>query len=587
MATSATTTKKKSACVVGAGISDVGGQWLYDPRADAAGDPLGVTAPVKVHSSMYASVRLIGPRECMGFSDFQFVPRPGRDARRFPARREMYCYLKDFCAAFRLAGAVRLNTKVVHVAMASSPEARAGDVKWKVRSVRVELDGGEEVDVEEVFDAVVVFNGHYSQPRLPSIKGMEVWRRRQLHSHSYRVPDPFRGEIAPNTQPTTLETMEDESPEESCLHPRLKGCLVGDCDAAEENKPAGGGGDGDSSGQRRVPSICNLAGQLRRRRMREKDGSDGDRSMPMRHGGGHRKWRRLGLPDLFPAGASRRKASDMPQAEPSQRHVTATGGVEASIQPRRHLHPPVDRLCSDGTVAFADDVVVAADTVIYCTGYTYSIPFLDTAGLVTVDVDHVGPLYEHTFPPSLAPSLSFVGVPMGVFAPWFFEAQARWIALVLTGKAALPPETEMMTAVEEGRRAMEIAGAPAKHTHFIPAGVKPREVWEFVYRHSDLPRMEDWKVELFTTSNLKNAMEDREAYRDRDDDSESVREGGRRWRRVAGAQYEAALAAAGRGGDHAHAHHDDAGVAAVRNMQPLLPAPCQFSTLNGATPQKI
>ena len=39
---------------------------------------------------------------------------------------------------------------------------------------------------------------------------------------------------------------------------------------------------------------------------------------------------------------------------------------------------------------------------------------------------------------------------------------------------------------------------------------------EFVYRHSDLPRMEEWKVELFETS-FTNAMDDREAFRDRDD----------------------------------------------------------------------
>jgi cation diffusion facilitator CzcD-associated flavoprotein CzcO len=220
----------KKVCVVGAGMSglaaarelrreghavtvmeqggDVGGQWVYDPRADGD-DPLGARAPVRVHGSMYASVRLLSPRECMGFSDFQFVPRPGRDARRFPGHREMRCYLRDFCAAFGLADAIRLNTRVVRVAMAPPPppprEARGGgtcsDVKWQVRSVHVGPDGGEEGSpTEEVFDAVVVANGHYSQPRLPSIEGMEVWRRRQLHSHSYRVPDPYRDEVQTTEQ---------------------------------------------------------------------------------------------------------------------------------------------------------------------------------------------------------------------------------------------------------------------------------------------------------------------------------------------------------------------------------------------------
>ena len=80
--------------------------------------------------------------------------------------------------------------------------------------------------------------------------------------------------------------------------------------------------------------------------------------------------------------------------------------------------------------------------------------------------------------------------------------------------------------------------------------------------------MEEWKVELFLTS-LTDAMDDREAFRDRDDDdySESVREGLRRWRRVAAAQYEAALAAAA-SGDRARA-----------DAEAPLPAPCQVSHL--------
>jgi cation diffusion facilitator CzcD-associated flavoprotein CzcO len=217
--------KWKKVCVVGAGMAglaaarelrreghavtvleqagDVGGQWLYDPRTD---DPLGASpAPVRVHSSMYASLRLISPREAMGFTDFPFLPVDGaggggRDPRRFPGHREVLLYLKDFCDAFGLMDAVRLslNTRVLRVAMAPpqcrAPAVAGGERKWVVRSVRV----GERDDTgvqEEVFDAVVVATGHYSQPSVPTIKGMEAWRRRQLHSHSYRLPEPFRDEV--------------------------------------------------------------------------------------------------------------------------------------------------------------------------------------------------------------------------------------------------------------------------------------------------------------------------------------------------------------------------------------------------------
>ncbi|KAF8732944.1 hypothetical protein HU200_015295 [Digitaria exilis] len=487
----------KTVCVVGAGMSglaaarelrrvglavtvmeqcsDVGGQWLYDPRTDAD-DPLGATAPVKVHSSVYASVRLLTPRELMGFSDFQFVPRPGRDARRFPGHRELYHYLKDFCAAFGLADSIRLNTKVVRVAMAPPPPpacSGSGGYKWLVRSRHVEPGGKEGVAVEEeeVFDAVVVANGHYSQPRLPSIKGMYTWRRRQLHSHSYRVPEPFRDEVV----------------------------VVVCC---------------GESGLDIATELCGVAKEVH-------------------------------------LAAKSVEEATSPAPMVSKMLAKHAGDIR--------LRPPVDRLCGgdddDGTVVFADGSSVVADSVIYCTGYTYSFPFLDTGGVVTVDDNRVGPLYEHTFPPALAPSLSFVGIPIRIFVPWFLEVQARWIALVLSGREALPPEEEMLRAVQEDYRAREAAGVPVRHTHDIGAIDGKDEIREFVYRHSDLPHMEDWKMELFMIG-FVNTMEDRETFRDRDDDTENVREGLRRWRRESVAQYEAALAAAASGGDDAASEGD-------------------------------
>ncbi|PUZ68810.1 hypothetical protein GQ55_2G058400 [Panicum hallii var. hallii] len=449
---------------------DVGGQWVYDPRADGD-DPLGARAPVRVHGSMYASVRLLSPRECMGFSDFQFVPRPGRDARRFPGHREVRCYLRDFCAAFGLADTIRLNTRVVRVAMAPPPppprEARGGgtcsDVKWQVRSVHVGPDGGEEGSpTEEVFDAVVVANGHYSQPRLPSIEGMEVWRRRQLHSHSYRVPDPYRDEVQTTEQAASTQVVV------------IVGC-------------------GDSG----LDIALDLLGVAR---------------------------------EVHLAAKSMELATTPAVSKLLAKHANL------------HLHPHVARLCADGRVAFADGSCVAADAVVYCTGYVYSFPFLDTGGAVTVKDNRVAPLFEHTFPPSLAPSLSFVGVPMRVFVPWFLEAQARWIARVLAGRAALPPEEDMLRAVREDYRAREMAGLPARYSHDIGL-FKSSEIRGFVRKYTDLPDMEDWKMELFLTA-FGNMNDDRDTFQDRDDYGVNVREGFQRWLASAGAQYQAAIDAA-------------------------------------------
>ena len=188
-----------------------------------------------------------------------------------------------------------------------------------------------------------------------------------------------------------------------------------------------------------------------------------------------------------------------------------------------HLHLQIDCLCEDGQVMFADGSCVVADSIIYCTGYDFSFPFLDTGGLVTVDDNRVGPLFEHTFPPSLAPSLSFVGVPRMVVVPRFYEAQARWVAQVLSGRRPpLPPEEEMLRAAEYHHRAREEAGVPRRQSHNIFFDVDYMD--EFGAKHCGFPRLPEWKKELLRSSvaRLRDATE---SYRDDYRDSGLVREG--------------------------------------------------------------
>ncbi|KAF7110652.1 hypothetical protein CFC21_110733 [Triticum aestivum] len=467
MATHSPQPTSKKVCIVGAGMAglaavrelrreghavtvleqshDVGGQWLYDPRTDDA-DPLGAAAPVRVHSSMYDSLRLMSPREAMGFSDFPFASRDGAgagcDPRRFPGHREVYCYLKDFCDAFGLVDAIRLNTRAVRIALA--PPCDVGSsLRWQVRAVQVEPESNKEVSyTEEVFDAVVVATGHYSQPKLPSIDGMEQWRRTQLHSHSYRTPGPFCGETVV-----------------------VVGCGESGTDIAVE-----------------------LTGVAREVHLAA-------RSM-----------------EVVSPGLSKAIA----------RHDNL------------HLHLGVERLREDGAVVFADGSSAVADTVIYCTGYSYSFPFLETEGRVTVDDNRVDPLFEHVFPASpLAPSLSFVGIPIRVIAPWFFEGQARWVARVLSGRSELPTEAEMVRSVEAQRRAREAAGVPNKLAHDI-CGVEPHQYMsEFGERWCGFPRLESWKIELFASS-VKNMAANFETFRDEYEDSDTVREALKEWRRSSG-----------------------------------------------------
>lgn len=231
---------------------DVGGVWKYTPEVED--DPLGVDpARRRVHSSMYAGLRTNLPREVMAFQDLPFLPFTmqgrSRDSRQFPSHEEVYHYLKAYAATFKLEQLVEFRTTVVRArpvaalqsaaacgaaAARSVPDiaqpssngaasltqnggssangATANGFSAAVGSSSIEPDqqrwqvttapagppssrgseaGGQST---RVFDALLVCNGHFSEPRLPDAAGSADFPGRQMHSHNYRDAGPFAGQ---------------------------------------------------------------------------------------------------------------------------------------------------------------------------------------------------------------------------------------------------------------------------------------------------------------------------------------------------------------------------------------------------------
>ncbi|KAG2242916.1 hypothetical protein Bca52824_095244 [Brassica carinata] len=112
--------------------TEVGGLWVYTPQSEP--DPLSLDpARTVVHSSVYDSLRTNLPRECMGYSDFPFVPRPehdeSRDPRRYPNHREVLAYLRDFARVqTRGDGSVRDRS--------GSCRARRSEVEDPIKKLR-------------------------------------------------------------------------------------------------------------------------------------------------------------------------------------------------------------------------------------------------------------------------------------------------------------------------------------------------------------------------------------------------------------------------------------------------------------------
>ncbi|CAI9771539.1 unnamed protein product [Fraxinus pennsylvanica] len=165
--------------------NDLGGTWVYTPETES--DPAGLDPKRNiVHTSLYASLRTNLPREAMGFREYPFVStdKPGRDSRRFPGHKEVLEYLKDYAAEFQLSELVRFGSDVRYVGMVEGS-------KWMVKSTN--KNNGDNHD--EIYDVVVVCNGHYSEPRLAEIPGIDKWSGKQIHSHNYRIPEPLQDQI--------------------------------------------------------------------------------------------------------------------------------------------------------------------------------------------------------------------------------------------------------------------------------------------------------------------------------------------------------------------------------------------------------
>jgi thioredoxin reductase len=151
----------------------LGGVWQYSDRVED--DLLGQNPKEQLHGSLYKSLRTNLPRMLMAYRDFPFEADEG--VSQFVSHERVCKYLEDFADHFGLRPVIDFGNGVTSV-------QSAAEGKWLVAAE----NGG-----EEMFDAVIVCNGHYARPRVPMIPGMDGFEGILMHSHNYRVPDPFKG----------------------------------------------------------------------------------------------------------------------------------------------------------------------------------------------------------------------------------------------------------------------------------------------------------------------------------------------------------------------------------------------------------
>jgi dimethylaniline monooxygenase (N-oxide forming) len=115
---------------------------------------------------------------------------------------------------------------------------------------------------------------------------------------------------------------------------------------------------------------------------------------------------------------------------------------------------------------FADGTRIDADAIVLATGYAHEFPFLPAGIPATFDGKLA--LYRLVFPPGV-PKLAFVGMTR-VSGPVFpvAELQARWVAAVFTGRAALPPPDVMRAEIETRIRRAGALGDDQMRVELLP-----------------------------------------------------------------------------------------------------------------------
>lgn len=161
--------------------------------------------------------------------------------------------------------------------------------------------------------------------------------------------------------------------------------------------------------------------------------------------------------------------------------------VRAIARGRCRRVPAIARF-EGARVRFEDGSDFEPDLVILCTGFDTRMPMLDPA---VADP----PRYLHTFNPTVGARLGFIGFLRPAFGaiPPLAELQARWFALLLSGRRALPPAPEMHAVIDRWtdlrahyfRPIGTRLGHLVDHTSFCDAlaaeiGCKPtrRAIWQ-------------------------------------------------------------------------------------------------------------
>ncbi|GAA2808047.1 flavin-containing monooxygenase [Mycolicibacterium pallens] len=355
----------------------------------------------------------------------------------FPSGAAILDYLHRYARLFALDSRIRFGVRVDAV-------ARDG-YRWAVSH------GGE----VEHFEKVVVATGRFHSPFIPTVPGLDTFAGSAGAISSYHYPGPsaYRGKRV-----------------------LVAGCAVSALEIAADLAAHGAQHVVVTQRRQRYVLPKFAAGVPSDHRMFTRYGALADEVLPVAEIDRQLKEivvESAGSPEQYGAP---RPADSLFAAGVTLNQNYLPAVAEGSVTVRPWLQSV------DGTaVTFGDGHTEAFDGIVFGTGFTLSLPFLDDHLRATLNLDAGGfDTDRHTFHPDLS-GLAFMGMwdqSGGYFVP--LELQARWIAYTWGGVIAAPSDAEQRAAVaachERGPRKTRMNLAAI--TFARAAGVEPqRENW--------------------------------------------------------------------------------------------------------------
>ena len=139
----------------------VGGNWRFN-------DPSG-------HSSVFETTHIISSKYTSYYEDYPF-PEGTSD---YPSHKELLAYFNGYAEKFNLIPLIKFGTEVLSCHQSAN---NTWQIRWKHKAT-----GEESVDI---FDGLVVCNGHHHEPRYPDYPG--EFTGEFIHSHDYKKAAPYK-----------------------------------------------------------------------------------------------------------------------------------------------------------------------------------------------------------------------------------------------------------------------------------------------------------------------------------------------------------------------------------------------------------